>query len=177
MMATLADDLPTGPGWAYELKWDGVRVLADIRAGTLALGSRRGNDVTVSYPELADLVDVLDDALLDGEVVTFAGGRPSFEALQPRMHVRDPKRVAQLTKLIPITYLVLRYSKPVPKGEAAATYGIPQRTETGEDELKTKVPYTSEEEIRDEKPENEEAQDHTTTARNVTAIDEPSTKP
>jgi bifunctional non-homologous end joining protein LigD len=106
MMATLAGELPTGFGWSYELKWDGVRVLADIRDGTVVLTSRRGNDVTVSYPELAGLAEVLDDALLDGEVVTFAGGRPSFEALQPRMHVRDPKRVAQLTKLIPITYFV-----------------------------------------------------------------------
>lgn len=106
MLATLADELPTGPGWAYELKWDGVRVLADIRAGTVVLSSRRGNDVTVSYPELGELADVLPDALLDGEVVAFAGGRPSFEALQPRMHVRDPKRVAQLTRLIPITYFI-----------------------------------------------------------------------
>ena len=29
--------------------------------------------------------------------------------------------------LIPVTYLVLRYSKPVPEGEVAATYGVPQK--------------------------------------------------
>ena len=75
--------------------------------------------------------------------------------------------------LLPITYLVLRYSKPVPKGEVAATYGIPQRTKTGENEVKTEVSAGSE----DEKPEVEEAQDHTTTARDITAVDEASSKP
>jgi phosphatidylglycerol:prolipoprotein diacylglycerol transferase len=59
-----------------------------------------------------------------------------------------------LLLLIPITYLVLRYSKPVPKGEVAATYGIPQRTKTEENEVKTKVSDKSEEEMTDEKPES-----------------------
>src|SRR5947209_11920798 len=59
-----------------------------------------------------------------------------------------------LLVLIPITYLVLRYSKPVPEGEMAGTYGIPQETKTGEDEPKAR---TSEEELSDEKLENEEA--------------------
>src|SRR5713226_4214385 len=73
-----------------------------------------------------------------------------------------------LLLLLPITYLVLRYSKPVPKGEMAATYGIPQRTKTEENEVKTKVSDSSKEEMRDEKPETEEAQDHITTARDIT---------
>ena len=82
-----------------------------------------------------------------------------------------------LLLLVPITYLVLRYSKSVPKDEVAATYGIPQRTETEENEVKTKVSDSSKEEMRDEKPETEEAQDHVTTARDVTGVDEASTKP
>jgi phosphatidylglycerol---prolipoprotein diacylglyceryl transferase len=82
-----------------------------------------------------------------------------------------------LLLLLPITYLVLRYSKPIPKGEVAATYGIPQRTKTEENEVKTKVSDSSKEEMRDEKPETEEAQDHMTSARDVTAVDEASTKP
>src|SRR2546421_3490899 len=82
-----------------------------------------------------------------------------------------------LLLLLPITYLVLRYSKPIPKGEVAATYGIPQRTKTEENEVNTKVSDSSKEEMRDEKPETEEAQDHMTSARDVTAVDEASTKP
>src|SRR6266550_1267708 len=58
-----------------------------------------------------------------------------------------------LLLLLPITYLVLRYSKPIPKGEVAATHGVPQRTKTEENEVNTKVSDSSKEEMRDEKPE------------------------
>lgn len=108
MLATAADPpgaLPHGPGWAYEVKWDGVRVLADVHDGTLRLTSRTGRDVTVSYPELTGLAG-LGDVLLDGEVVLMEGGRPSFAALADRMHVRDPRRAAALAAVRPVTYVV-----------------------------------------------------------------------
>src|SRR5437660_8129859 len=82
-----------------------------------------------------------------------------------------------LLLLLPTTDLVLRYSEPIPTGEVAATAGIPQRTKTEENEVKTKVSDSSKEEMRDERPETEEAQDHMTGARDVTAVDEASTKP
>jgi phosphatidylglycerol:prolipoprotein diacylglycerol transferase len=78
--------------------------------------------------------------------------------------------------LLPITYLVLRYSKPVPKGEVAATYGIPQKAkaeEEGHGDLET----SSEEHVEGEKRETEEAQDDMLPARDVTAVDETSAKP
>ena len=42
-------------GWAYEMKWDGVRALAFIEDGQLRLASRTGRDITVAYPELTAL--------------------------------------------------------------------------------------------------------------------------
>lgn len=108
MLATGADPqigLPTGPGWAFEVKWDGVRVLADTTRGGLRLLSRAGRDVTVAYPELAALADV-QGAVLDGEVVAMSGGRPSFEALAERMHVRDAARARRLAQESPVSYLV-----------------------------------------------------------------------
>ena len=57
MLAT-AGPLPTGPGWAYEFKWDGVRTLADVGPGGLVLISRLGNEVTAAYPELAGISGV-----------------------------------------------------------------------------------------------------------------------
>ncbi len=100
-------DLPTGPEWAYELKWDGVRALADTRGGRLRLYSRSGADVTVAYPELAGLAEAVPDVLLDGEIVVLdAVGRTSFPALAERMHVRDRRRAARLAATIPVTYLV-----------------------------------------------------------------------
>lgn len=107
MLATPAPGsglLPRGPEWVYEVKWDGVRVLADTRDGGLRLVARSGRDVTVTYPELAGLA-ALPGLLLDGEVVVMAGGVPSFEALAERMNVRDPVRAARLAARVPATYM------------------------------------------------------------------------
>lgn len=111
MLATRAptpDDLPRGADWAYEVKWDGVRLLADTTSGRLRLLSRTGRDVTVAYPELAGLAGVggPDGAVLDGEVVAMHGGIPSFESLAERMHVRDAARAQALAARAPVTLLV-----------------------------------------------------------------------
>ncbi len=97
--------LPRGSAWAYEIKWDGVRALADTTAGRLRLWSRNGNDVTAAYPELAGLA-VLPDAVVDGEIVAMEAGVPSFAALAMRMHVRDATRAAALARTRPVTLVV-----------------------------------------------------------------------
>ncbi|HEY1178213.1 MAG TPA: non-homologous end-joining DNA ligase [Phytomonospora sp.] len=106
-MLAVAGRLPAGPGWAYEFKWDGVRVLADLRGGEAALSSRSGRDVTTAYPELAGLGALVADALLDGEVVAFDEDmRPSFARLAGRMNVADPKTARRLARTTPVAYLV-----------------------------------------------------------------------
>jgi bifunctional non-homologous end joining protein LigD len=109
MLAT-AGPLPTGPGWAYELKWDGVRAIADLGPthGT-RLYARKGPEITVAYPELDGLAATLDGrtAVVDGEVTVLdERGRPSFKALAERMHVRDAVRAARLARTLPVTYLI-----------------------------------------------------------------------
>ena len=42
-------------GWAYEIKWDGVRAIGYVEGGRLRLESRNGNDITPRYPELREL--------------------------------------------------------------------------------------------------------------------------
>jgi bifunctional non-homologous end joining protein LigD len=106
MLAT-AGSLPAGPTWAYELKWDGIRAVAVCRNGTTRLYARKGNEVTVAYPELADLGAPFTDAVFDGEIVVFnADGRPSFRDVAERMHVRDANRAARLRITYPVTYLI-----------------------------------------------------------------------
>jgi len=110
MLATLGalppadeDDL-----WAYEFKWDGVRALARVEDGRLRLFSRKGADITATYPELRALGEDLGSTRvwLDGEVIAFTGGTPSFAALQQRMHVDDERLARRLAADFPVTYVV-----------------------------------------------------------------------
>ncbi len=109
MLARLSTLPPADAGWAFEVKWDGVRALARSRPGRIELWSRNRNDVTAAYPELRALNRALGShtALLDGEIVAFdAEGRPSFELLQTRMHVRGEAAVRRLAKTTPVTYAI-----------------------------------------------------------------------
>ncbi|WP_274534335.1 DNA polymerase ligase N-terminal domain-containing protein, partial [Saccharothrix sp. CB00851] len=108
MLATAAAELP-GPGskWAFEFKWDGVRAIARVEGGRVRLTSRLGNDVTGTYPELQGLGEQLGatQVLLDGEIVALEGGRPSFGALQQRMHA-SAAQARRLVARTPVTFLV-----------------------------------------------------------------------
>nr|WP_296072927.1 non-homologous end-joining DNA ligase [uncultured Actinoplanes sp.] len=105
MLAT-AGALPSGSGWSYEFKWDGVRVLALFTGGSPVLFARSGAVVTAAYPEIADL-HLPEGTLLDGEMVVLdAAGRPSFTALAERMHVREQARAARLAATLPVTYMI-----------------------------------------------------------------------
>lgn len=105
MLATPADRPPAGPGWSHEVKWDGMRVLADVRGGRVRAATRTGTDATDRFPELAVLADVHPDVLLDGEVVDLQDGRPSFHRLAERIHAR-PGAAVRLARSRPITYLI-----------------------------------------------------------------------
>ena len=105
MLAT-AGALPLGPGWSYEFKWDGVRVLSSFTGGPPELFARSGAIVTTAYPEISTL-SLPAGTLLDGEMVVLdAAGRPSFTALAERMHVRDSTKAARLAISVPVTYMI-----------------------------------------------------------------------
>ncbi|TDC92025.1 hypothetical protein E1285_12165 [Actinomadura sp. 7K507] len=107
MLAVLGE-LPTMEGWAAELKWDGVRAVAYIRDGRLRLMSRNDKDITVAWPELGPLAAAVDvPVVLDGEIVALGpDGRPSFKALGPRMHLRQPHRIQALAQSDPVSYVI-----------------------------------------------------------------------
>jgi bifunctional non-homologous end joining protein LigD len=106
MLASRGTVVPTGPEWVHEVKWDGIRVLAEVEAGRLRLTSRNENDVTVAYPELQGLAAVGHDVLLDGEVVAMTDGVPTFASLADRMHVRNARRAEQLAGGNPVTLIL-----------------------------------------------------------------------
>jgi bifunctional non-homologous end joining protein LigD len=102
--ATLSD-----PERLYELKLDGVRIVADKHGSRVALRYRNGRSATASYSEVARAVSLLpaEDAVLDGEIVTFdADGKPSFEKLAPRIHAQRPLDIEQARSQVPVVYLV-----------------------------------------------------------------------
>jgi bifunctional non-homologous end joining protein LigD len=86
MLATLADDLPQGSGWLFEVKWDGYRAIARVAGGDATLTSRRGNDLTGRFPGVARALEAAvrtPDCVLDGEVCALdERGRSSFSAMQ-----------------------------------------------------------------------------------------------
>ena len=96
MLATLTDAPPTGGGWLYEPKLDGVRVLAYVVGGKVRLFSRNHKALEAGYPELVEALEtaVRGDAVLDGEIVAIdpKTGLSSFARLQQRMQLRDGVR-------------------------------------------------------------------------------------
>jgi bifunctional non-homologous end joining protein LigD len=98
-LATLAERPFSDPAWLFEIKYDGVRVLASRRGARVELYGRSGQDTTSRYPEVVRALRALpvDSFVIDGEIVALDdAGRPSFQRLQPRMALTDPREIERL---------------------------------------------------------------------------------
>jgi bifunctional non-homologous end joining protein LigD len=87
MAARIADRLPEGDEWQYEVKFDGYRALLIKRGPNVQIRSRNDKDLTAVYPTVTAAARHLraESAMIDGEIVAVDGdGRPSFQALQHR---------------------------------------------------------------------------------------------
>ncbi|MCL6450112.1 MAG: hypothetical protein K6T75_02310 [Acetobacteraceae bacterium] len=96
------------PRHLFQVKWDGVRILAFVDGrGGLTLQNRRLHDRTRQYPELGELGTVpgLRGAVLDGEVVVTADGRPSFPRVLQRDRAWRPEQVRRLARRLPAVYM------------------------------------------------------------------------
>jgi bifunctional non-homologous end joining protein LigD len=95
--------------WLFEIKYDGVRVLAIREGENTHLYARSGTDITNRYPEVVLALNsiALDRFVLDGEIVAQdERGRPSFQLLQRRMHVNNAQQIARLSLAVPVCYYV-----------------------------------------------------------------------
>lgn len=106
MLAT-PGTLPSGAGYAFEFKWDGMRTLVHCSAGRVRLVSRTGKDVTHWFPELAGLAEAVgQDAVLDGEVVCLdKKGRPDFGLIQTRFNLTRDADVRAAMRGAPADFL------------------------------------------------------------------------
>src|SRR3954447_13818895 len=84
MKAVLTDESFSDPGWIYERKLDGIRLLAYANGDDVRLESRIGRSRNASFPELVEALrhERADEFVVDGEVVAFEGSRTSFQKLQ-----------------------------------------------------------------------------------------------
>jgi len=133
MLATLTEDYFSHPGWIFERKLDGERVLACLASTRVRLLSRNARDVSGTYPEIVEALtkawepeaflgplrelsrsrdDIprpsrdsrLSALILDGEVVAFSGTVTSFTRLQQRMQPRKPDQAGDGP--VPVFYYV-----------------------------------------------------------------------
>jgi bifunctional non-homologous end joining protein LigD len=84
-LATLVAAPPSGPGWIYEVKFDGYRVLARIDGDDIRLFTRNGNNWTPRMKSLRDEIAKLgvSSGWIDGEIVVLGKkGNPDFQSLQ-----------------------------------------------------------------------------------------------
>ncbi|MET0482289.1 MAG: ATP-dependent DNA ligase [Aestuariivirgaceae bacterium] len=88
MEAKSVADLPDGPGWQYEPKWDGFRCLVFKAGEDVELKGRSGKSLARFFPDMAAAVRALpiDRMVVDGELVIQLGDALSFDALQMRLH-------------------------------------------------------------------------------------------
>ena len=109
-MKAASGELPTGDEWVYELKWDGMRIVAMIDDDGLRLTTTNQLAATASFPELDGLVGLgegLESLIIDGEVVAFGDdGRPNFGRLQGRMHVKDPTEAKRRSIESPVSFVI-----------------------------------------------------------------------
>ncbi|MBA3385300.1 MAG: ATP-dependent DNA ligase [Chthoniobacterales bacterium] len=87
MKPKLLAEPPAGDQWFYELKFDGIRLVAVKDGANVSLTSRNGNELAARFPEVADAMRALSakDCVVDGEVVALdKEGRSSFQLLQGR---------------------------------------------------------------------------------------------
>jgi bifunctional non-homologous end joining protein LigD len=108
MLASAADGPLDSSAHAYEIKWDGMRVLAGVEGGRISLRSRNGIEAAPRFPELADLGERVAGgcAVLDGELVTLRDSRPNFWTLQQRIQASRPERIRELADTTPAAFIV-----------------------------------------------------------------------
>lgn len=116
MLATPAaagDPPPAGAAWTHEVKWDGMRVLADVSGevgsarAAPRLTSRNDLVVTAAWPDVVETAPPGRDLLVDGELIALnERGVPDFRVLQERMHVRRAASVQTLVTRVPVTFMV-----------------------------------------------------------------------
>ncbi len=107
MDAKLVAEVPLGPGWQYEPKWDGFRAIIFRDDDKVVIQSKAGEPLGRYFPEIVEAIEKIRDHgfVLDGEIVIEKDGKLDFDALLQRIHPA-PSRIQRLSKETPAKLLV-----------------------------------------------------------------------
>ena len=127
MEAKLVGELPDGPQWQYEPKWDGFRCLAFKDGADVELRSKAGQPFNRYFPEIVSALQALPvpRCVLDGELVVPDGGTLSFDELLMRIHPAE-SRVRKLASEHPAVYIVFDLLVDT-EGKSLVTQPLAQR--------------------------------------------------
>ena len=112
MYASVGTELPRAGEWAFEPKYDGIRVLAYATPRGAALITRNGKEKSTQFPEIVGALRshaarAKRSLVLDGEIVALRDGSPArFQELQARMHVQDREAIRRHTESTPVAFIV-----------------------------------------------------------------------
>jgi ATP-dependent DNA ligase len=106
MEARLVDELPSGAGWQFEPKWDGFRCLVYKDGKDVELAAKSGKSLSRYFPEIMTAIarTRVKRFTIDGELIIEVEGKPSFDALQMRLHPAA-SRIAKLSRETPATLM------------------------------------------------------------------------
>ena len=106
MLAKSVPEVPDGPGFLYEPKWDGFRCIVFRDGDEVELGSRNEKPLTRYFPEVVEAVKahLPERCVVDGEIVIAAGKGLDFEALLQRIHPAA-SRVKMLAETTPASFI------------------------------------------------------------------------
>src|SRR5215212_8902744 len=107
MLAKSVKEVPAGPGYLYEPKWDGFRCIVFRDGDEVELGSRNERPMTRYFPEVVEAVRAQfpERCVVDAEIVIVTGDRLDFEALLQRIHPAA-SRVTLLAETTPASLVV-----------------------------------------------------------------------
>lgn len=109
MSPLLSDHLPIGEEWLYQLKWDGIRIVAEVQSKKVTLYSKNMQIRNDSFPELVQYLQQLEaDCILDGEVVVIhpEKQRPDFHLILKRLRSKKSSTIEIATRYLPVTYVL-----------------------------------------------------------------------
>jgi bifunctional non-homologous end joining protein LigD len=133
MLAQVGHEVPEGKEWAFEPKYDGIRIIAYAAGSAVKLLTRNDIDKAAQFPEIVTALSALSrrkksPLVLDGEIVARkAKSLARFQTLQERIHERDSTVIATRAKHVPAALLVFDLLLDRKKSYVREPYAVRRR--------------------------------------------------